>query len=75
MREKLTMAGAILLLLTVVAIGGFIVYDFGRVLVESVGPFYGLLVILGAVIVFRIADLVAPRRDGESWFWSMFRDE
>jgi hypothetical protein len=61
------------LLLAVLAFVGFIVYDHGRQLVETVGPFYALLVVIGVVVVFRIADFVVPRRDGESWFWSVIR--
>ena len=62
-----------MLLLFVVAIVGFLVYDHGRLLVEAVGPLYALPVAAAVVIVFRIADLIAPRRDGESWFWSLIR--
>ncbi len=67
------MAGSIALLLAVVAFVGYFVYDYGRLLVERVGPFYALVVVVGVVIVFGIADFVAPRRDGQSRFWSAFR--
>ncbi len=73
MREKFAMVGSIGFLLTVVVIVGFLVYDFGRLIVEGFGPFDALLVVVGAAIVFRIADLAAPRSDGESWFWSVLR--
>lgn len=62
-----------MLLLVVVAFVGFVAEDYGRLLVEAVGPFYALPVALAVVIAFRIADLVVPRRDGESWFWSLIR--
>jgi hypothetical protein len=37
-------------------------------LVELLGLFYGLSVVAGSVILCRVADHVAPRADGGSWF-------
>jgi len=47
---------------------GYGLYEFGSLLVELLGLFYGLSVVAGSVIFCLVADRVAPRADGGSWF-------
>ena len=72
-RDKLEVAGCILVALAVVAFVGVGVYEYGRGLIEMVGPVYALLVVGATVFVFRMADYCLPRSDGESWFWHGIR--
>jgi len=44
----------------------YIAYDYGRELVEMFGLLHAALVIGGLVVVCRVADLVAPQRDGSA---------
>lgn len=68
MREKLKVGAGIVIALTAVVLLGYVVYDFGSLLVELLGLFYGLSVAAGSVILCLVADHVAPRADGGSWF-------
>ena len=68
LREKLEIGAGIVMALTALVLLGYVVYDFGSVLVELLGLFYGLSVAAGSVILCRVADRVAPRADGGSWF-------
>jgi hypothetical protein len=73
MREKLTFCCAILGAVAVAALVAGIVYVYASELVDIFGPVDAALVFLGWVVVSRIADFVAPRSDGASWFWCAFR--
>lgn len=72
MRDKLEIVAGIVLLVgaLVVCVAG--AYEFGSTLVEIFGVFYAALVAGGTVIVCFVADRVAPRRDGDSWFGWLF---
>src|SRR3954451_7850407 len=68
MRKKLTFCCAILVAVAIAAFVAAIVYVYASVLVDIFGPVGAALVFLGWVVVSRIADFVAPRSDGASWF-------
>lgn len=67
-REKLEIGAGIVVALTVFLLLGYVVYDFGSFLVELFGLFYGLSAAAASVVLCLVADHVAPRADGGSWF-------
>jgi hypothetical protein len=72
MRQKVTQgcafAGLAALVVAMAAFIGYWAYEWGVILVEILGLFHALLVIGAIVTLCIIADRVAPRRDGGSWF-------
>lgn len=74
MRQKLTSYSSILIIVAVVAFVGGAVYIFATTMVQIFGPLLAALVAAGWIMGCRIADHVAPRGDGQSWFWSGFGD-
>jgi len=54
------------------ALVGYGMYNAGSLLIDVFGLVYALLVLGGTVLVCVVADHVAPRADGGSWFWTLF---